>query len=309
MIKKNKILFELFISNIAGHIFNPVWHSRNKRRKRRGYYRFVMAKKLLKDYIHFLKSLKAPRPSGVDQNESDKIYTIWFQGEEKAPQLVKVCFDRLKQIYGDRVVILDHTNIRENVNLPDYIWKKWEEGKISHAHLSDICRIALLYQHGGMWFDATDFLTSPVPKWIEEADIFMFLEGGNVTPETFIQSCFMRARKGQPLMGMWLESILEYWKNENHIVHYFLLHYMLRLLVENNSEAAEIFYGMPQIEQDPTHTLWHLHYRDPYSEDLYKATTKDSFFQKTTFKVKDATEPIPGSVADVIIKGEAPLPI
>lgn len=291
------------------HVFNPLWLPRVERRRRRGKYSFRKVEKYLGKYLPFIKQQKPALLSAEHQDGPGKIFSIWFQGEENAPELVKVCMSRLRETYPDRYVVLDNNNIREWVNLPDFIWKKWEEGKITHAHFSDICRVALLYQNGGMWFDATDYLTSPVPEWIEEADLFMFLEGGTITPGTFIQSCFMKAKRGNPLMGMWLESILEYWKNEDHLMHYFLLHYMLRLLVENNTEAKRLFEEMPQVNQDPTHVLWYLHEGEIYTDELYKRDTEGSFFQKTTFKGKNSRNPKEGTVAEVLIHRKADNPI
>lgn len=291
---------------LLAHVFNPLWNSRLKRRRRRGKYSYVYAKHYLKSYLPFIKSINFDKPDLNKESGEDYIYSIWFQGEDKAPELVKVCFERLKSIYGDRVKILDNQTIWEWVSLPAFVREKWEQGKITPAHFSDICRVALLYQHGGLWFDATDYLTHKVPQWIEDSDLFIYLEGGSITPGTFIQSCFMRAKKGHPLFKGWLDFIFEYWKRENKLVHYFLLHYMLRFLTENNEQAKELFYKMPQINQDPTHILWHLHHKEPYTEDLYLNDTKDTFFQKTSFKRQSARNPIPGSVADIIIqrKGE-----
>lgn len=286
------------------HIFNPLWKPRTERRRRRGKYSYEKVEKYLEKYLPFVRNIN-PGSNVVEKNEgSEKIFSIWFQGEENAPELVKVCFRRLRETYGDRYIVLDNKNLRKWVKLPEFIWQKWEAGKITHAHLSDICRVALLYQNGGIWFDATDYLTAPVPIWIEESDLFIYLEGNNITPGTLIQSCFMRARKGHPLFKAWLDFIFHYWEQEDKLVHYFLLHYMLRFLIENNSEVKRLFEQMPQINQDPTHILWHLHHKEPYSKELYLRDTKDSFFQKTSFKRKSARVPKPGSVAEVIIQGK-----
>ncbi|MCH5229352.1 MAG: hypothetical protein J1F12_05080 [Muribaculaceae bacterium] len=287
---------------LMAHILNPMWHSRIKRRRRRGKYSYAKVEHYLKKYHDFAKNLPIEEKAELSKGD-DKIFSIWYQGEQNAPKLVKLCFQRLKEIYGGRYVILDSESISEWVDLPDYIWKKWNEGKISKAHFSDICRVALLYQHGGMWFDATDYLTSKVPEWIEEADLFIYQEGNRITPGTLIQSCFMRAKKGHPLFGAWLKMIYKYWKEEDRLVHYFLLHYLLRFLVENNPDISRLYYTMPQIDQTPTHNLWHYNCDMPYSPEKYQELTEDTFFQKTTFKSKRAETPIAGTMADYIING------
>ena len=293
--------------SLMGHILNPLWWPRIKRRQRREKYRYERAAHYLSRYHDAIISLPFEDRRDNDRS-SERIFTIWFQGLHEAPKLVSVCIERLRNVYGNRVVILDSTNLREWVELPDYIWQKWEAGVITRAHFSDLCRIAMLYQHGGMWFDATDFLTSRVPEWVEKDDMFLYAAGDVVTPHSLIQSCFMRACKGHPLFGAWLHAMEEFWKEEDKVVDYFLLHYMLRYMVENNPQAAKLFAAMPSVDQDPTHILWFEHHKAPFSQELYDRDTKDAFFQKTTFKTSDAYRPKPGTVADYIVNNKIPCP-
>lgn len=293
---------------VFAHILNPLWSSREKRRNRRFTESYRRVESYLNKYRDFVKELSVAPVEGPAAESGDKIFTIWYQGEENAPELVKICFKRLRQVYGDRVVVLDRETIYDWTDFPDYIKNKWEAGLITPTHFSDICRVELLYRHGGMWFDATDYLTSPVPDWIEKSDLFIYNTGNVITPQTLIQSCFMRARKGHPLFAMWREAMFEYWRQENKLIDYFLLHYMLRFIVENNEEARKEFYAMPQIPQDPTHILWHRYHSAPYTDELYRESTKDTFFQKTNYKHKRARKPVAGSVADYIVNDKIRLP-
>ncbi|MBQ9553448.1 hypothetical protein IJU97_00315 [bacterium] len=58
--------------------------------------------------------------------------------------------------------MLDKDNYEKYVTLPAFIIKKVYEHKISITHLSDIIRMALLKQYGGIWVDATMFINSNV---------------------------------------------------------------------------------------------------------------------------------------------------
>lgn len=292
---------------IKAHILNPLWRERTKRRNVRCLCSYRRVEAFLEKYRDFVRNLPVGEAAPASPREDERIFSIWFQGLENAPKLVKVCMERLTRTYGDRHIVLGEKELFEMITLPEPVMRNWREGTITAAHLSDICRVELLYSYGGMWFDATDFLTSPVPEWVEESDLFIYNCGDVITPQKLIQSCFMRAVKGHPLMGALRAFLYEYWKNEHKLIDYFLLHYMLRFLVENNEEAYRLFYSMPVVHQDPTHILWHKNRDLPFSEELYRESTKDSFFQKTTFKCKSAEKPIPGSVADYIINGKIPL--
>ena len=54
---------------------------------------------------------------------------------------------------------LTKNNFKQYIELPDYIEKKFEKGKISMAHFSDLLRISLLAKWGGMWIDSTALCT------------------------------------------------------------------------------------------------------------------------------------------------------
>lgn len=302
---------------LKAHILNPLWLPRDRRRNIRCVECYRRVEALLDKYRHFVRRLDlqggaSPKEEAGDGNENKKadapIFSIWFQGEENAPKLVKVCFDRLRTLYGSRFRVLDEEALLQLISLPEPIMRKWRDGTITAAHFSDICRIELLYRYGGMWFDATDFITEPVPRWIEEADFFIYTCGDIITPQKLIQSCYIRGSKGHPLLGALREFLYEYWAHEGKLIDYFLLHYMFRFLVENNEEAARLFYEMPQIPQDPTHVLWHKNRDRIYSDSLYLKSTEGTFFQKTTFKCRSAREPKPDSVADYILNEKIPIP-
>lgn len=304
-----------FKFTLFAHILNPLWDSRLKRRIRRGEYKWKRTENYLKKYKEYAEALKVDDEKSESclsemrkrHKAGDYVFSIWFQGEENAPKLVKECFRRLRAVYGEKFVVLDNTTLWDWIELPEHVLTKWRGGKIIAANFSDICRIELLYTYGGMWFDATDFLTKPVPAEIAGADLFMFMEGGKITPTTLIQSCFMRAARGNALYAMWRKMLFHYWEGEENAIDYFLAHYLLRFIIENNREAARLFDRMPKINQDPTHFLWFRDRNKPYSEQLYREATEHTFFQKTNFKCKDAVNPAPGTVADFIVNGKIPI--
>lgn len=303
MKEKFKNIREYITFVLMGHVFNPLWLPRKERAKRRASYHYKMLEAYLMKYLPFVENLKI-EPEKAENNGGDsKIFSLWFQGEENAPKIVKSCFKSIREKYGDRFIVLDEKTLYDWISLPDYIMEKWKAGKIIPANFSDICRIELLYQHGGMWFDATDLLTERVPSWIEESDFFMYSGGEELGPHTFIQTCFMRSIKGYPLLGAWRKFIFEYWKNEDKAINYFLVHFLLRFLTEHNETAGKLYSNMPLIPHDPTHVLWYVHRDDQYTKELFDKATSGSFFQKTNYKYKSSKNPIPGSMAEYIVNG------
>ena len=58
---------------------------------------------------------------------------------------------------------------------------------------------------------------------------------------------------------------------------------------------------MPEINQDPTHTIWFEHASDTYDETLFNELAAAAVFQKTEFKSENATNPKPGTFAEKLI--------
>lgn len=288
---------------LKGHILNPLWASHDVRRKTRRDAIVNAKMRYLKQYDQVARSIR-PSELHLTPAEPEHVFTLWLQGEHKAPPIVQACFQSMRKNISMPLLVLDENTIFDWIKLPDHIMEKWRNGLITRTHFSDICRVELLYEHGGIWADATDFFTGQIPQTIMDQDLFMFMAGSNIKlggTHAFIQSCFMRARKGDPLLGMWREFLFHYWEKEDKLLDYFTLHFLFRFLVENNEDAARLFARMPKINQDPTHVLF-CEYKDtPYSPEFYKEIVDKTFFQKTTYKDRSARNPLPGSIAEFIV--------
>ena len=91
-----------------------------------------------------------------------RIWVFWGQGEDQMPVLVRACYKQLISLNGD-VVLVTKENVHDYVDIPAAIYQKVESGKLTWANFSDIVRTTLLAQHGGLWLDATVWITRPFP--------------------------------------------------------------------------------------------------------------------------------------------------
>lgn len=291
-----------------GHITNWLWRDRKYRRYCRDIAFGEYKMDYLKKYIPFVKTLKSSdlTPS-QNSSTNERAYSLWFQGEDNAPEIVKKCLSSVRKYFGENFTVISDKDMCHYISLPDFITKKWEDKKIVPANFSDIVRIELLYNYGGYWFDATDLMTGPVTKIIADSPFFMFTASDSFLPYMFVQTCFIRGKQGDSLMGMWRKLIHEYWKNEDMAAEYFLVHLLLRLLVTYNEEARLLFERMPKIKMDSTHVLWHEIGNLPFDEGRYEKMCNDAFFQKCSYKKMryGLQEIIPGSFADVVINGKS----
>lgn len=285
---------------VEGHLLNPVWDGEEVRRARR----CKAFGRILMDYTrkNWLQAAdNVPVTPVIRNDHEERIFTLWLQGEEQAPDIVKSCFASIRRHCTQPLVILDGKTVFDWITLPEAIVEKYRAGKIKPAHFADICRVELLHTYGGYWLDSTCYVSTPIPAWITEHDFFVFMAGEKVHGNySFIQNCFIRARKGSYLLEAWRAMILDYWLHEDRRVDYFQHQVMFRTLVTYNAAAAELFGEMTRLDQYPTHLYLYEYKNLPYDEKvLLKAAEEGFFYQKTSYR--DLENIVPGSFADHLV--------
>ena len=281
---------------VQGHILNWLWRPRHVRSAVRCDVFSRVAPEYFKRYLPAAAAVV--ETPVVKDDKGEKIYTMWQQGEDKAPALVQACYRSIRRHCKQELVVMDDNNFEQYVHLPREIIEKYRAGKIRRAHFADIVRVQVLYEHGGYWMDSTAFATAPIPKWITDLDFFVFMVGNVGQKYSYMQNCFIRARRGAYLLAAWRAMIIDYWMHENKSFDYFMHQLLFKTLVENDPRAKKYFAEMPHIDQDPTHALWHEYKHKPFDKKLFDKLTADTFFQKCAY----ADAPLDGTFAGAISK-------
>lgn len=113
------------------------------------------------------KASEYSEKSGTQHNVDEPIWIFWWTGEENAPEIVKACIQSVRRNANrHKVVLLSKANICDYIALPEYIEQKHNKGIIGHAHYSDMVRLTLLSKYGGLWIDATVFISQPLPNML-----------------------------------------------------------------------------------------------------------------------------------------------
>ena len=282
-----------------GHICNWPWRSRLRRRQVRGLAIRDAARDYLRPYAEAAVGLTEDTSVHAGPR---RIFTLWLQGPEQMPPLVRACLDSIRRHCDAELVVLDGRTVFDWITLPETIVRKWKDGKMKAAHFADICRLELLYRYGGVWMDATDDLEAPLPEWLWEADFFVY-HGGNTLKGAYggIQNCFIRGAKDAYLLKVWREAIFAYWAAEDSSVDYFVHQLLFCQAVAANPRAAALYAEMPRMIQDPTHVLWYEYADKPFDEALLHTVCAKALFQKTNYKSSSAINPVPGSFADHLL--------
>lgn len=183
----------------------------------------------------------------VDTTASNEAYSIWFQGYENAPEIVKKCLS-VKRINGFSHTILDEKQI-EQLDIDNTIKIKRREGKISYAMYSDIVRAYLLSKRGGLWCDATLLVLSVDENFFKKPfttvhhTIFQNQRHLLCNPSIFkTDKCeyeskwtgfFMYSRKNGATVSFLYDMLCEYWQKNDYQMDYFLIDAIIRIGYEN----------------------------------------------------------------------------
>ena len=96
-----------------------------------------------------------------NQENSKIIWTLWMQGYENAPELVKSTIDSIRkfaELNNFQFILLEENTIEKYVVFPKLIKEKMDLGVIDYTKISDILRVSLLAKYGGTWVDATIYI-------------------------------------------------------------------------------------------------------------------------------------------------------
>lgn len=188
-------------------------------------------------------------PKECRQNFEGKIpvWLNWWQGEQEMPELIRCCYESLKRnLPEDKVTIrlITLENCMEYVTFTETIIRKFNEGKIAYVHLSDAVRAELLYRYGGMWIDTTYYAAYKIPENIFSMEHIYTLrfakpvQGANITQGRWSGNLWYTP-KGKKLFQFLMECIWYHWENENQILDYSLMDYIIAIAVEEFPEVRE----------------------------------------------------------------------
>ena len=242
----------------------------------------------LENTYRFLEKEFAPiiQEGIIDKKESKKsdiVWICWFQGYDAAPDLVKACIHSVKTNMPDKkVILLDHSNIFDYISLPNYIIEKYRKKIIGAPQFSDLIRINLLCEYGGIWVDATVLCTSSaIPRSITDSPLFVFKEM-ELSPRgnqpTVASNWFISAESHQNILLLTRKLLYEYWKRDNLPYDYFVFHIFFAIA---SRRYADEFKKVPMYNNHSPHTL-QFELGDEYSDERWQEITGFSCIHKLT---------------------------
>lgn len=267
----------------------------------------MMNERLLQDYfcLKYKKKIKKAHSELLQtkhecySSNERLIFSLWLQGEENAPDLVKRCFSQIRSIYGNRLVVLNEKTISQYATIPSFILEKFRKGIIGFAHYSDIVRTSVLLEHGGVWMDSTCYLISPIPDSIMNSSFFVFKMPKCYPGGVICSNWFIVANKQERILKILSQMLFEYWKYNNVLLDYLQYHLFLSTIVKCIGNKESDWIQMPYFNNDTPHILGREMLNN-YNKNRYEELLKFSFVHKLSNHYKSVPQ---NSYLDIIING------
>lgn len=190
-----------------------------------------------------------------------KIWRYWAQGWENAPFAVKYCSQSVAHYASDwEIIDIDSNNLKKYIDLPS---------KINEIHnfpiqiTSDMIRILLLKEYGGVWIDATVFLNMNFTEFMAPlyGDFFCFWRWPNKATmsnwflaadrDSYIAKTFSKHFIETILSNQFLQENLKYFNRWKGSPNYYCFHNLFEKFCQKDKKFNAIIQNMPFIDSTP----------------------------------------------------------
>ncbi len=249
------------------------------------------------------------------------IWILWWQGVDKAPELVKACISswQLKNP-GWEIKVLDQECYKQYADLYD-LYRHYPD--VTLQVQADLLRLKLLQRYGGVWADATCYCQRPLDEWLPTAmpsgffafykphktrlmaNWFLAAEPNNDLVNTMhctFESYFInnqltlsgRNRYVAYILGRILNShrvLTQVWfwpfvVRRLQIYPYFCFHYLFAELVKKNQHFAKVWAGTKKISASDSHLMQRIGLLSKSNESIQQRLCDSSIpMHKLTWRV------------------------
>lgn len=229
-----------------------------------------------------------PAPENIGQLQPErKVWSMWWQGEEAADKLFRMCIDSARRHTGGEVIVLDKDNYTQYFEIPEYMLQKNREGKIALQHICDFMVVSILAAQGGfftgatIWWsqDATDeLLRTPFYTCRAVTDSKM-----NMSRSRWV-GYLLAGNKEFPLFAFTRDCLMEYWSKEDRAVDYLMMDYIFELAYRNIPCVRQAIDALPEKNNMRRNELIER-LSEPYDPEDFKYFTEgDTFVYKLSWK-------------------------
>jgi hypothetical protein len=142
-----------------------------------------------------------------------KILWTYWDNPDTMPRSVTLCIESWKKFNPTyNVVVLTKHNFKQYITIPNEILLE-PNFNDSPARFSDLLRLCLLAEHGGIWIDSSILLKEPLDTWLfprpAEFSGFYISSFTKEGLPPVIESWFLACNKNSEFMRRWRDEFLE----------------------------------------------------------------------------------------------------
>ena len=256
-------------------------------------------RKILLDFVLKLRKEAQLVDSSNEKEELTEfpkmIWTMWQQGEAQMPETVQASMKTIKNFAKRNdceFYLLTDENLADFINIPRDITEKYKKKELSTAHYSDIIRFSLLCQYGGIWMDATLFVSPYATLEMFDGDFFT-LNHPPIHTDKIERAIgdfkwsgfFLAGKKRKPYFKHILDLYLYYVRKFPIFIHYLMMDFIILSEYKCNDEFSTLVDGLPILAF--AEEVWFLrnHANDPFDENEWREVLKNTPIMKTTYKI------------------------
>jgi mannosyltransferase OCH1-like enzyme len=248
---------------------------------------------------------------------------MWLQGEDQMPAVSSMCLRSwivMNPDYELRFLLEDNLNQFIDVSILNDL-----NPSISIQERSNVIRMLLLEQHGGVWADATTYCNAPLDTWLEDsmsgAGFFAF---SFKQADRLMSNWFMAAEQNARIVQIFNRHYIEFWQRKSKIrvidegfkkrirklklgrvfnkrpglwnsffmhkvfkrYHYFVFHYLFGQLVKRNKEFAKYWSLCNYRSAEDAHIIQRLGLNSEWSKEASEAMDHEEIkVHKLTWKI------------------------
>ena len=231
-----------------------------------------------------------PVNKDIAENGRIPVWVCWWQGLDSAPDIVKRCVERIYRYVPQdsaQIHFITFDNYMEYAGFSQVVVDRYNAGRISLTHLADILRVQLLNMYGGLWVDATYFISdnriadiindeaytvkTVIPSW-----------NGDVIAKGKWAVNFLKFMKGSPLSGFCTEAFEIYWSLRDEPLDYFLLDRIIKVAYDNIPVIRKQIDGISANNISSLKLMEII--SNSYDEAVWNDMKKDTFAFKLSYK-------------------------
>lgn len=244
---------------------------------------YVLVQSKIKKYLE----LAEKNIDYTKKNKSNNVaWIFWLQGIESAPDIVKACVNSVKENFNYNVIVLSKENLKQYVDIPEYIYEKLDDGEISKTHFSDIVRFNLLRNNGGIWIDSTVLCVNQMDDILNKD--FYTSAGKNDSYPFFIEGKWtgfvIGGLSNEPMFQFMDEFFKIYWNKNNSLVNYFLIDYAIKYAYDHNIGRLKSYIDNYALKNNPRLFDLQPKLNDVYEKKVFNDLCESTSLFKLSYK-------------------------